>query len=277
MSHLHTCLFLEKNGSIQVSLDSPGNVYLMNGTEYKKYLEGDEFSALGGLVKARKKVIPSPGEGTWHLVIDNDNQPESMNVALNITNGRQVFDDREIDPVREQEIQTVESMDKQVVTGDKEQQKYLKKELLKKIKEIDLEGLKFLVNQAKILAHQQEIEEANNEIIRYNEDYVIHNRVKKKKQKENEEKVLVNVEQHAENTFILVLCGTRKTLSRQELRKIVEMSHKRITDVEFAHILFEWLKVRRNDILFDARIKSPDHQIWPLLRKFLRTNYKAKK
>lgn len=297
MIHLHTYLYLERNGFVQVSLDSPGNVYLMKDAEYKKYLNGGEFECVGGMVRARKKVINAPKEGKWHLVIDNNNRRESLNVALNITNGRQISGDEIQEKTSVQKQRKNSSKEKKSVVSDKEHQKVLRKEISNKLKEIDVEGLEFLINQAKILIHKQEIDNINSEIDQYNNDYVIHAKTKKKKagsdkeinnddyvihaktkkKKTGSDKVLIEIEKQSENTFILVLCGARKILSRQELRIIVKMCHAPVSDAEFAAQLYEWLKIRRNDILFDARIRRADHPIWPNLRRFLRNRYKAKK
>ena len=297
MNHLHTYLYLEGNGFIQVSLDSPGNVYLMKDTEYKKYVSGEEFKAMGGMVRARKKVIRAPQQGNWHLVIDNNKAQESMNVAINITNGRQIAENEIQKKTTTKKQQKRTSKENESVVSDKEHEKVLRREITKKLKEIDVEGLNFLINQAKILAHKQELDKINSEIDQYNNDYVIHAKTKKKKsgsdkedddesyvihaktkkKKTGHDKVLVNIEEHSENTFILVLCGARKILSRQELRIIIKMCYAPVNDAEFSAKLYEWLKIHRNDILFDARIRTAGHPVWPVFRRFLRNRYKAKK
>lgn len=279
MNHLHTYLYMEKNGIIQVSLDSPGNVYLLDDTEYQNYLEGKEFQGFGGLVRARKKKIRVPGEGKWHLVIDNSNQQESLNVALNITNGSQISENEILDTKtpRKQKKLSHKGKIKQDECS-KEQRKLLTKEITKRLKELDEEGLRFLIQQARILVQNQEIEKLNTEIDNYNknnESYVIGAEPEKKKS--GSQKTLIDLEEQSKNTFILVICGARKVLSRLELREIVKMCHARMSDTAFSVKLFEWLKIHRNDILFDARIRTADHPVLVALRRFLRSRYKVKK
>ncbi|MBN2441441.1 MAG: DUF1883 domain-containing protein [Spirochaetales bacterium] len=276
MNHLHTCLYLEKNGSVQVSLDCPGNVFLMKDTEYKKYSTGEEFKAIGGLVTTRKKVLHVPKEGTWHLVIDNNEGQESINVALNITNGRQISENEMNEQPPEEKPPQTKPRKKDPVPDDKEHRKFLQNEIIKKINEISLEGLAFLIDQAKTLLHNQEMDKINNEVTDYDDEYVIR-ALPKNKKKADVNPNRIDIEEHSENTFFLVMCGTRKILSRQELRIIVDMSHQPMNDAAFSKNLFEWLKIRRNDILFDAKIRSYDHPVWPALRRFLRSRYKAKK
>lgn len=275
MNHLHTYLYLEKNGVVQVSLDSPGNVYLLKSPEYKKYLEGKAFQGYGGLVKARKKQIKAPGQGKWHLVIDNSNQQGSLNVALNITNGRQISEDEMAAP----EISSGEkTKNKGTDKDEKEHKKFLIKEITARMKELDEEGLKFLIQQAKVLFHKQEVEKLNTEINHYNENYVIGAETERKKKKSDSTgKALIDLEEQSENIYILVICGARKVLSRLELREIVKICHEQMSDAAFSARLYEWLKVRRNDILFDARIRTADHPAWPALRRFLRNRFKAKR
>ncbi|MBN2534996.1 MAG: DUF1883 domain-containing protein [Spirochaetales bacterium] len=274
MNHLHTYLYLEKDGIIQVSLDSPGNVYLLKDAEYKKYLEGKEFQGYGGLIKARKKQIKAPGQGKWHLVIDNSNQQESLNVALNITNGRQIPEDEMPAP----ENSFKEETDKKTAFKDEqERKKFLIKEITGRLKDLDEENLHFLIQQARVLLHKQEVEKLNREIDHYNDSYVVGAEPESKKKKSSSsEKPLVDLKEQSKNTYILVLCGARKILSGLELREIVKMCHTQMSDSAFSSRLYEWLKVRRNDILFDARIRTADHPVWPILRRFLRNRFKAK-
>jgi hypothetical protein len=285
MNHLHTYLYLEKDGVIQVSLDSPGNVYLLTDTEYTKYKQGSEFKGYGGLVKARKKNINAPGEGKWHLVVDNNNQQESLNVALNISRGRQLpeTDSAEIPTSPEQQECYPEeiSQEKNQGKNSKDRKEFLTKEITKRLKELNEDDLRFLMNQAKILVHNQEGEKLHQEIMQEEiqhetDDYVVSAKPREPKNPSTR-KTLVGLEEQSENTFILIVCGARKVLSRLELREIVKMCHAQMSDTAFSVQLFEWLKIHRNDILFDARIRTADHPVWPALRRFLRKRYKLKK
>jgi len=271
MNHLHTCLYLEKNGIVQVSLDSPGNVYLMKDIEYRKYLEGKTFEGYGGLVKTVKKQIRAPKEGKWHLIIDNNDRQESINVALNISNGRQIAEYEMSEPQENQDESITGHEQEKNEKSDKEQQKQLIKEITKKLKELNKEDIEFLINQAKTIVHNQETEELNKEMKQYQKKLV------NTDTQEELQNTTIDIEEQSENVFILVLHGVRKVLSRQELREIVKICHLRINDAAFSEQLYEWLKIRRNDILFDTRIRSANHPSWPALRRFLRNRFKIKK
>jgi hypothetical protein len=284
MNHLHTYLYLENNGFLEVSLDSPGNVYLMTDAAYKNYLASQEFEYYGGAVKTGKKMIKAPKEGKWHLVIDNSNTNESLNVALQITNGRQIYEDSE--PVEERDTIIEKKNRKIAPEGEKNRKnvkdyrKHFQKEIIKLLKNIDEDDLKFLIEQATILVQNQKIHELNKEIEHYNEK-ISHKKKKpgktKKAKTHTKEGVLIDIEQQSDNVFILVINGVRKVLSRMELRSIVTMCHSPLNDTDFSRQLYEWLNTRRNDILFDVKIRSAQHPLWPLLRRFLRNKFKAKR
>ncbi|MBN1697694.1 MAG: DUF1883 domain-containing protein [Spirochaetales bacterium] len=285
MNHLHTYLFLEKDGAVVVSIDCPGNIYLMSGNEYSNYCASADFTAVGGKAKIGKNTIHAPKAGKWHLVIDNDDRPESLNVALSISNGRQLFEafDGVENAERYQEAgkkkPPEDAPKNKGKKGGKDFKKRFQKEILDLVKDMDDAGLTFLIEQAEILIGDQEEEEMNRQVKIWNEKLT----GKSKKTPESKRgktgkgpAAVLDIEQHSENAFILSIGGVRKVLSRLELRSIVAMSHSRIGDAEFSSRLYDWLKTSRNDFLFDLNIKSADHPLWPRLRRFLRTKFKPK-
>jgi hypothetical protein len=266
----------------------------MTDQEYTHYLVGREFQYFGGKANIGKNVIKAPRGGKWHLVIDNNNTNESINVALQITNGRQIFeneyikdneDNEDNEAIEEREMakrgktRKTSSNKGNKKKNEKDYRKHFQKEILNIIKKIDEEGLTLLIEQATILLQNQKIHELNEKIQHYNEKSI---RKKKKTVKTDKAKshakegTLIDIEQQSDNAFILVLNDTRKVLSRIELRNIIGMCHSPMNDIDFSRKLYDWLTTSRNDILFDLKIRSAQHPLWPLLRRFIRNRFRAR-
>ena len=277
-NHLHTYLNFDKGGSVRVALDIPANVYLMDDTAYQAYQAGEEFKAVGGYVRARTKTLKAPAVGNWHLVIDSRNPADSVSVSLQLTGGRAINQAGE----EPQLSQPGDTETEQILSAAElaAKRRELSKDLAKMIKQIDMEGLLFLMKQASVLLHNQQVKELNKKITSYNQTLSAQKQGKRKKTDQSGTPeavpVLVDLKENTENSFILVLNGVRKVLSRQELREILRICHARTTDPVFAAGLYKWLKDRRTDILLDAGIRKSSHPLLLTLRSFLTSQYKAR-
>ena len=269
-------------------MDNPANVYLMTDADYTHYLEGGDFTYHGGYVKTGLKKLKAPAAGHWHLVIDNKNQLEGVNVTLQVVNGKTIEQQWEEPSAAEQEKsrKQIQAAEKQPETGNEltakelaAKKKDLVKELTQMIKQIDMEGLLFLMKQASVIIHNQQVEQLNQKIEDYNQTLTHQKKGTKQKKDIETDKpsLLVDLKENSENSFILVLNGVRKALSRYELGEIVRICHMDIDDNHFAVRVYKWLKEKRTDILFDSGIKSSNHPLLITMREFLMNRYKPRK
>ncbi len=82
-----------------------------------------------------------------------------------------------------------------------------------------------------------------------------------------------------ENTgsnFVIIINNKRKHFSRDELRKLIKISHVSKNKTEGAGMLFRWLKRERSDVLMDVGIGSTRSIALIELRKVLKNNYTVK-
>ena len=55
---------------IEVTLDHPANVQLLDPVNFERYRRGEEYHYYGGYVTQSPFRIRPPSQGRWHLVID---------------------------------------------------------------------------------------------------------------------------------------------------------------------------------------------------------------
>lgn len=70
LPHLHEVYDLEPGDVVEVTLDAPANVQLMDDENYANYLAGRVFRYRGGHVKQPTFRVQPLDAGRWHLVID---------------------------------------------------------------------------------------------------------------------------------------------------------------------------------------------------------------
>jgi len=274
MKHLHAFLNLEKNGIVQIVMDNPAYVYLLAEKDYTQYLAGTVLQ--GGLVKSGTKKLKAPSAGQWHLVIDNRNQAESVNVTLQVVNGTTISQQWAETSLPDKEpVQTLKAPPSLTSVELEAKKKELVKELSKMIKQIDMEGLLYLLKQASVIIHNQQVEQVNSKIVDYNQ--TLQKQKKMQPGESDTSKVLVDLKENTGNSFILVLNGVRKVLSRYELAEILRICDLAIDDAHFGVRIYTWLKDKRRDILFDAGIKTSSHALLLALRVFLLKRFKSKK
>lgn len=82
--HLHSVLTLGAGDAVEVTLDHPANVQLMDSDNYEKYRNGQTFRYHGGYVKRSPYVLQGPGPGIWHLVIDLGGAPGRVLASVRV-------------------------------------------------------------------------------------------------------------------------------------------------------------------------------------------------
>jgi hypothetical protein len=70
MNFLHYDLELEPGEVVEVTLDKPANVRLMDEVNFSNYRRGAQHRYHGGLAQRSPVRIGPPRPGHWHLVID---------------------------------------------------------------------------------------------------------------------------------------------------------------------------------------------------------------
>ena len=72
MNYLHYEFDLGANDLVEVTLDRPANVRLLDNANFALYQRGAKHRYYGGLAKVKESPIrlPAPHAGHWHLVVD---------------------------------------------------------------------------------------------------------------------------------------------------------------------------------------------------------------
>lgn len=149
------------------------------------------------------------------------------------------------------------------------------KELNKSIPELDDKGLAFIYKQVQVIKHNMEIDKFNEQIEKQNKEMLSKQKKTKGNKRITKQSSLVEVESSGSN-FIIVFNNKRKHFSRDELRKLVNISHISKNQIEGSEMLFRWLKRERSDVLMDTGISGSSSGLLSELRKVLKNNYKAK-
>ncbi|MBN2737407.1 MAG: hypothetical protein JXR70_10540 [Spirochaetales bacterium] len=173
---------------------------------------------------------------------------------------------------------TKSSPKKSTVPKQSVQQKRLLKELQGLLPQIDEEGLIFLLKQAQVLVHNQQIDKINREIVEYEEKKRDNKAVKSgqtKSKKQNAE-AIVSIEDTGKKNFILIFNGARKFLDLEEMRSLVKISHGADGSGEGILRLYKWLARNRQDILIDSAVAKASHPAMELLYKFIMRHYTLK-
>lgn len=152
--------------------------------------------------------------------------------------------------------------------GDPRQE--LLKELRGLIREIDQEGLLFLIKQANTLIYNQRVDRLN----RAAEE----TRQREAPAAETGQPTAsgegVSIEKGAfGRSFILDLAGVRKTFAEAEMLGLVRAGAAGGEAADGAARLYRWLKRNRDDLLLDAGIARPGDPVLTELWRVLRTSF----
>jgi hypothetical protein len=133
------------------------------------------------------------------------------------------------------------------------QKELLAKELKSLIKKIDIEGLVFLLKQAHVIIHNQEVDRINQEM---NKLTAVGKNAREKKAKVRAP-YAVDIEEGAgAKHFVLVVAGKRKMMARDEMRKLVAICQAARDAGQASGRMFNWLKANRSDVLLDTGITN---------------------
>jgi hypothetical protein len=138
------------------------------------------------------------------------------------------------------------------------QKEKLQKELTKLIKDIDEEGLLFLIQQANTIRYNMQVDELNQRADEIKEEMSKINKSKNKKTKSKKEIISdldVSVEKGSfDKNYILVIENTRKLITDKEMLNLVKVCHSVNNEAEGARRVYNWLLKFRDDVLLDVGI-----------------------
>ncbi len=135
----------------------------------------------------------------------------------------------------------------------------LLKELQSLIKDMNEDGLKFLINQTRVMLYNMKVDELNTEI----KNLETKKRTIKKKA-QSDKLALEIVEADDNSSFIFVINKARKFFSLEEMKKIVKLCHISKDGNDASQRMYNWFKKNRSDVLVDVGIgssKNPALQI----------------
>ena len=145
------------------------------------------------------------------------------------------------------------------------------KELRKLIKDIPEEGLIFLIEQANKLAYNKRVEELNAMQAKINKKSGSKSKTTKK---QPVQRSTISVERGSFNrSFILIIGNTRKTVTEDEMVKLVRICHIAENADDASGRLYNRLKHERDDILLDAGISSKNDKCLAEIYKYLKANF----
>ena len=143
-----------------------------------------------------------------------------------------------------------------------------KEDLLKNlralIKDIDEEGLLFLIKQANVLIYNKRVDELNKKTQSASDARGV------KKNVSGNNGPLVAIESgRMGKTFILVIENERKMLGEKELISLVKIAHSAESQTAACERLFRWLELNRDDIILDTGLKPKGEKIKALYAEII--------
>lgn len=149
----------------------------------------------------------------------------------------------------------------------------LVKELASLLPDIREDGLRWLINQAQVLLHNQQVQKVNLEL----EKLQSLERRQRGRAASSEAPARgggVDIEENATgNSFIVVLSPARKFLDREEMRGLVKLCQAADSPEQAGPRLFRWLSENRRDILLDAGVSAKNDSRLVALSGLVRRRY----
>ncbi len=144
-------------------------------------------------------------------------------------------------------------------------------ELSKLARDINEEGLLFLIEQANVLKYNMQVDMINRE------KQKISSGAKSGSKGNAAQNAGVEIFPGEENkNFIIQLGSMRKFMSRQDFRSIVLIAQSPDSVKEVSARLYHWLEKERQDFLIDCNIRSASNSLLPELIKLIKGRYKVK-
>jgi hypothetical protein len=153
----------------------------------------------------------------------------------------------------------------------------LEKELTEAIKQVDEEGLIFLIQQAQILIRNVQVDKLNREIVELEQKKLTSGKGKPAPRKAAPTVAAVTIEESdSGKAFFLTLGGTRKVMNLEEMRRLVRICYAAETKSDALKQLYTVFARERGDVLADAKISGPGSPILEGLFQAIRSAYQLK-
>ena len=83
--HAHQSVTLAEGDVLEVLIDHPANVQLLDDENYESYRTGKPYRYYGGYATASPVELPVPAAGKWHVTVDLGGGPGRVRSALRVT------------------------------------------------------------------------------------------------------------------------------------------------------------------------------------------------
>ena len=154
-------------------------------------------------------------------------------------------------------------------SADNSGKKILVKQLTGLLKDIDDDGILFLIKQAQVLIYNKKVENHNSKIKKGV-------KISAKKPAFSDKGSMEIKEADDGSSFIFVINKSRKFFTLQEMRIIVNICHISGNGKEGSRKLFTWFKKNRSDVLNDVGIETSVDPALETMYNFLIKRYKVK-
>ncbi len=81
---LHQAFDLQAGDIVEVTLDAPANVLLLDPANFSDYESGLSYRYHGGHAETSPVRLSPPRPGTWHVVVDLGGYPGSVQAVVRI-------------------------------------------------------------------------------------------------------------------------------------------------------------------------------------------------
>jgi hypothetical protein len=152
----------------------------------------------------------------------------------------------------------------------------LEKELNTAIKQIDEEGLIFLLQQTQILIHNARVDKLNREIVELEQKNTKSGKTKTAPRIPAAAAAVTIDESDNGKALFLTLGGTRKIMDLEEMRRLVRICYSAETKSAALKQLYTVFARERGDVLADAKISGPGSPIMEGLFLAIRSAYQLK-
>lgn len=82
--HLHYAFDAEAGQRVELTLNRPANVQLMDGQNYESYTSSRKYRYRGGYVESSPFTIMIPSSGTWHIAVDLGGRAGTVNASARL-------------------------------------------------------------------------------------------------------------------------------------------------------------------------------------------------
>lgn len=145
------------------------------------------------------------------------------------------------------------------------------KELSDMIKDIDEEGLIFLIQQANVLLYNKRVEEINRKITGM--------KVQKttRKTTTQPQDYAVYIEETKDGKyFYIILNNSRVFFTLEEMKKLVKICHVSEDERDASERLYNWFSRNRKDLLIDGQIGDSNNPFLANIYSYIINKYKVK-